>query len=425
MTKVLIINTYINNGGAAIAARRLAEALSYSEQVQVAMLTLHNNSYTDIDKLSFEHQSIVAKGERSIKERANFFLERLQIFLANGFRHDKIFHISTALWGQDISNHPLVKWADIIHLHWICQGMVSLSSLEKLGKMKKRIFWTLHDMWPITAVSPHLSNPNIYESPWNGKEKRLVATVWLKKQSIYKTINPVFIGCSNWITEKAKESYLAKDYKSYSIPNPIDIELFSPQEKLFDNNFYLMFGAVKTSDERKGFSEILDTLKSLKENNCFYKYKIKIIVFGHLSNIAREDLKDYNVEEVGFISSEEKMINLYQRASCLVVPSLYENLPNTIMEAMSCATPCIAYNIGGISEMIDNKVTGLISPSPFDKNRNIPTLAENIIYLANLYQNDRSVYDEMCKKAREKVVLKYSMPVVADKFIELYNKTKL
>lgn len=417
MKKVLIVNTYLTGGGAAIAAYRLAKALQKQKDIDVSFLCLHGDKELQ-EEADFNISPIVANGKFSLGEKINFVSERLQIYLNNGLRKDKIFHISTALWGMDISNHPLVLDADIIHLHWICQGMMSLKSLYKLSMLNKKIIWTLHDMWPVTAVSPHLKDPNIYVSPWNNKEQKLVERVWNLKKSIYPQLKPILVGCSNWIKDKAKGSRLSENLKLTSIPNTIDTDKYSPDDKKKYNEYFtLVFGAVNTSDERKGFKQIIDAIEILKGRGVLDKLNIKIKVFGYLDERAKKTIENLNLDYIGYISSQQDMIDLYRKADCLVVPSLFENLPNTIMEAMSCALPSVAFDVGGIPEMIDDGVSGFISSVKDGGNG----LAFNIEKLATLYHNDFDKYLDMCYKCRAKAVSEYSEEVVSCKYIELYN----
>lgn len=417
MKKVVIVNTYLTGGGAAIAAYRLAKALKRHGGIDVSFLCLHGDKGLQ-EEADFNISPIVANGKFNLSEKINFVSERLQIYLNNGLRKDKIFHISTALWGVDISNHPLVLDADIIHLHWICQGMMSLKSLDKLSMLNKKIIWTLHDMWPVTAVSPHLKDPNIYVSPWHNKEQKLVERVWNLKKSIYPQLNPVLVGCSNWIKEKAEKSELACNLKTASIPNPIDTDMYSPKEpKRHKDSFTIIFGAVNTSDPRKGFKQIINAIKLLKGRGSIDRLNIKIKIFGYLDNNATQITDNLGLEYIGYIESQHKMIDIYRQADCLVVPSLFENLPNTIMEAMSCALPSVAFDVGGIPEMIDDGVSGFICSVKDGSNG----LAFNIEKLATLYHNDFEKYIDMCCKCRAKAVSEYSEEVVSCKYIELYN----
>ena len=61
------------------------------------------------------------------------------------------------------------------------------------------------------------------------------------------------------------------------------------------------------------------------------------------------------------ICNEEQMAAMYAAADVFVTPSLQDNLPNTIVEAMSCGTPCVGFNIGGIPEMIHHQQDGYVA----------------------------------------------------------------
>ncbi|MDO4789925.1 MAG: glycosyltransferase [Porphyromonas sp.] len=386
---ILIINTHLSGGGAAIAARRLRDAFSMMPEVSVAFLSLE---------------------KKSLRDRLNFVAERAEIFLYNGFRKEKIFHISTALWGRDISSHPLVKWADVIHLHWMNHGMISLKGLERLAKMGKPVFWTTHDMWPFTAVSPHLSDPNRYESPWTGKENSsLVQRVWDIKHRIYPLLRPSFICCTEWIAGKARESELTQGLEITTIPNTIDTSLFSPPTLFSTEQKRIVVGAVQTDDPRKGFNELLSALHRLP----LREMNVVVDIFGNLSPKASALLESLPVVFHGYISSEKEMIELYRSAYMLVVPSLFENLPCTIMESLSCGTPVVAFETGGIPEMVQSGENGLLA-----KYADHADLADKI---AEMLRLPHSQYQAMRRAAREKAVSCYSYERVAQQHIALYT----
>lgn len=107
------------------------------------------------------------------------------------------------------------------------------------------------------------------------------------------------------------------------------------------------------------------------------------------------------------------MVNLYNAASVYVTPSLQDNLPNTIMEAMSCGVPCIGCRIGGIPEMINHGENGItVEPG-----------ADAPVYFAEAIETvlDTDTNSAMSERARQKVLDNYSESVVAGKYIELYN----
>src|SRR5690606_25721846 len=138
------ISTHDQQGGAAIAAYRLMEALN-KNGATASMLT--------IDKKS-DNPNVIEVGNRLIN-KGRFIVERGVIYIQNGFSKNNLFDISIANKGVSITNHPEFKKADIIHLHWINQGMLSIREIGKIVASGKKIVWTMHDMWPFTGICHH------------------------------------------------------------------------------------------------------------------------------------------------------------------------------------------------------------------------------------------------------------------------------
>ena len=138
--KVLIVNTSQQTGGAAIAASRLNKALG--SEVESRMLVR--------DALPGTDDAVSLRG--SWRHKARFVYERGVVWLNNGMRRDNLFSIDIANVGEDITRLPEFVEADIIHLHWINQGMLSLDGIAKILKSGKPVVWTMHDMWPFTGI---------------------------------------------------------------------------------------------------------------------------------------------------------------------------------------------------------------------------------------------------------------------------------
>ena len=146
--KVLLVNTSENRGGAAVACKRLMISLK-KQGISVKML-VRDKQTTSPDVISI--------GESECQERMNrlrFVHERLVIWLNNFFSRKNLFSVSIANTGMDITRLKEVKEADIIHLHWINQGMLSLKDIHKLIVLGKPMVWTMHDMWPCTGICHH------------------------------------------------------------------------------------------------------------------------------------------------------------------------------------------------------------------------------------------------------------------------------
>lgn len=419
--KVLLLNSSDNQGGAAVAAVRQMEAL-LSVGIEVRMLVL--NQKTTNPRIKAIHES---KGGKLL-DKWMFSTERLHIFLRNGLNRSCLFHVSTALSGYDISHHPWVKWADIIHLHWINQGFLSLKGIENLSQSKKPIIWTMHDMWPVTAICHHARECVRYQTECgfcpqisSTHKNDLSHLVWMKKSRLMSRLQPTLIGCSKWLAGLAQQSALTTGIRIESIPNPIDTDLFSPKDRytarkemgLPENGILVLFGAVQADDPRKGIIELSQAMKHLKRRDSSLSQDIRLVVFGALRDEVKDLFPDYKIIPMGYIKDAEKMAHLYRSANIFVTPSLEENLPNTIMESLSVGTPCVAFQVGGIPEMIIPNSTGYLA-----KYKDPEDLCNGIIKTIELNQNSPETVSKAC---RSFVLNHYSQESIAQKLIELYN----
>ena len=139
--RVLIINTSERIGGAAVAAGRLMESLK-NNGIKAKMLV--RDKQTD--------QISVVGLKRSWLHVWKFMWERIVIWKANRFKKNDLFAVDIANTGTDITSLPEFQQADVIHLHWINQGMLSLNTIRKILTSGKPVVWTMHDMWPCTGI---------------------------------------------------------------------------------------------------------------------------------------------------------------------------------------------------------------------------------------------------------------------------------
>ncbi|NLL28821.1 MAG: glycosyltransferase [Bacteroidales bacterium] len=413
--KIVLVNTYEHSGGAAIACNRLRSALE-KQDVDVKMLVMHKTS-------SNEFVLPVNKGMfAKLKNKINFLWERFVIFIVNGFSKKNVFVVSIANSGSSVCKIKEIKDADIIHLHWINQGMISLRGLRKIAKLKKPIVWTMHDQWAYTGICHHANDCKKYETECNScpklkypSRKDLSFKAYKKKQEIFKKSNITLVGCSNWITNCAKNSNIGNLVKSLNIPNPINIDFYKKIDKetalkhfgLPNDKKIVLFGAFTFSDENKGLKFLIDCVNFLSAE----KDKYNFVVFGGKVGDLEEKLlqKIYNVN---YISDKKEMVLLYSAVDVFLIPSIAENLPNVIMESMSCSTPCVGFNVGGIPEMIDHKKNGYIA-----EYKNAEDLANGVRWVL---ENDN--YKELSENARLKVETMYNEGVIAKRYIELYNQ---
>ena len=255
--RVLLINTSERIGGAAVAASRLMEALK-NNGIKAKLLVRDKQT---------EQITVVAL-RRSWKLVWKFVWERIVIWKANRFKKNNLFAVDIANAGTDITSLPEFQQADVIHLHWINQGMLSLKNLEKILASSKPVVWTMHDMWPCTGICHHARECENYRQecgscPFlygNGHRHDLSYRVFRRKQRLYHDYSLSFVTCSHWLEEKARQSALTTGHKIVCIPNPLNINLFKPHNKvtarerlkLPSNKKLILFGSVKITDKRKG-----------------------------------------------------------------------------------------------------------------------------------------------------------------------------
>lgn len=414
--RVLIINTSERRGGAAVAASRLMESLK-NNGIKAKMLV--RDKQTD--------QISVVRLKRNWLQVWKFMWERIVIWKANRFKKHNLFAVDIANTGTDITTLPEFQQADIIHLHWINQGMLSLGNIRKILESGKPIVWTMHDMWPCTGICHHARECTNYEQECHhcpflyggGSKKDLSTHTFRKKKEIYSLAPITFVGCSRWLAEKAKVSALLTGQSVINIPNAINTNLFKPHNKqeartkcrLPQDDKLILFGSVKITDKRKGIDYLVDACKLLAEKYPEWKKTFGVVVFGNQSQ-QLQDLIPFRVYPLPYIKNEHELVDIYNAVDLFVIPSLEENLPNMIMESMACGVPCVGFNTGGIPEMIDHLHNGYVA-----QRKSSEDLANGIHWVLT-----EPEYAELSEQACRKAVANYSESIIAKKYTDLYNK---
>lgn len=411
--RVLLINTSERTGGAAIACNRLMSALNHSG-IEAKMLVRDKET---------DNPSVVGLAN-GLMQKLRFVWERGVIFLNNHLSRKNIFQVDIANTGTDITHCEEFRQADVIHLHWTNQGFLSLADLDKILHSGKKIVITMHDQWYFTGICHYSGECTRYQAfctncpQIKGRLCDMAKSVFQKKQKMYSTSNVTFVGCSKWIADMARLSSLTKGHEIVNIPNAIDTEAFRPMEwktcrkefGLPEDRKLLLFGAQKITDERKGFRYLVEACNIIKDQQPGVASELGIVVVGGKSEVISQALP-LPVYTVPYISDQSKMVSLYNAVDAYVTPSLQDNLPNTIVEAMSCGIPCIGFRVGGIPEMIDHKENGYVA-----EYRDSNDLAEGIIWTVAAEN-----YSELSKDARIKALNTYSEQAVAEKYREVYG----
>lgn len=362
---VLIVNCSERVGGPAIAARRLAKALK-KQGHDVTMLVG--------DKQGDEPW--IAQAAPLWQLKLCKTINRGRIYTLGLREQCERKDIDIAGDGVDITSLAAFREADVVHLHWVNRDFLSATCVRKIMKSGKRIVWTMHDMWPCTGICHHAGECRQYRKgcgncPLLNHPKDTDASrqqVEMKREWYRQAKNISFVACSHWLEENALQSCLTKNCHVTCIANPIDTKTFSPGDKIEARKQLglplktrlVLFASMKVTDERKGVNYLLETARLLKEK---YKQDDSNLAFVAMGQHAErlQELIQFPVYSLGYVNDMQQIAAVYRAVDVFVTPSLFENLPNTIVESMACGTPCVGFRIGGIPEMIDHLANGYVA----------------------------------------------------------------
>jgi len=290
--------------------------------------------------------------------------------------------------GSDVSRIKEIKNADIIYLHWVLGGFLNLSSMEKLMQLNKPVVIVMHDMWAITGGCHHSFTCAKYISGCGNcpilpgqKEKDLSFREFNKKLKLYsKYENLFFVSPSRWLFDCAKKSMLTRDKPVFCIPNALDGTSYKPFEKsvakrilnIDPEETIIAFGAVAIDSPYKGLSFLLEALQLLHKQDL---KKTSVLIFGSNYNKKIADAIPFKTRFMGHLTDDYAMVLMYNSADVLVVPSLADNLPTVVMEALSCGTPVVGFHVGGIPDLIDHLKNGYLA-----RYKDAGDIAQGILY---------------------------------------------
>jgi glycosyltransferase involved in cell wall biosynthesis len=314
-----------------------------------------------------------------------------------------------------------IKEADIINLHWVA-GIVNYETMKKAFG-NKPIIWTLHDMNPFTGGCHYAGDCEKYLSecfccPQLGSTIKNDASnnIWNTKKNSYQNLNINVVTPSKWLGKCANESSLFHSRNVQIIPYGFPLEKFKPYEThalkekygISEYTKLVLFGAESVTNMRKGFAYLLESLKQVQVKPG---KEIKLGIFGNIPDEIKIESK-FEIIKFGSFADEVEIAKIYSLADVFVIPSLEDNLPNTVVESMACGTPVVGFNIGGIPDMISHLKTGYLA-----EEKNINDLALGIFTV--LFKLDAN---ELRKNCLENARQNYPLKLQASTYVELYTK---
>lgn len=406
--QILQINTLDTKGGAAKVAYSLKQELEKRGHV-TSMFVGRKYSNEESIKLLNDIGSFSGKIRKKL---AFYFANDIDVFSSD-----------------HILKTPEFKSAEIVHCHNLHSNYFNLGTLEKIAAIKP-VVWTFHDMWPLTAHCAHafdgiLKENGFFTCPsfdiyppiaWHN-EKYLEG----KKTKIYANSNFHIVTPSKWLADKVRQSIL-KERPITVIYNGIDTSRFKPLLRSdlnmlrsdlglpLNKQIILIVAKGGASNPWKGGEYAHEAIKAFIDDSRV-ESNSSVPFFVDLGGDA--DLSSQNAKIVSFIQNPETLAKYYSAADMLLYPSIADNCPLVVLEAMACGLPVVSFDTGGIPELVEHKINGYIA-----NYKDIRDLKTGIEYLLNLPVQEM---EKMKQYSINKIQTGFTVEKMASQYLELYQ----
>lgn len=403
--KITLVNQSDINGGAARAAYRIHQALR-----------AHGlDSNMVVDRATSGDTTVSAPQKTWSKTRIAI-VRYLGDGIAKYSNASSPGMSSPALFPSRLAKKLNQSDSELLHLHWLNGEMLSIA---EIGRLHKPVVWTLHDMWAFCGAE-HYPLDNRWKagySPTNRAKSEsgfdLNRWTWQRKKKHWNK-NIQIVTPSNWLASCVRKSALMATWPVSVIPNAIDTDNWKPINKasareilgLSENYPVLLFGAIGgIQDPRKGFDLLQTALESLQSKLP----DIQLLVLGQRTPEFESRLK-FSVHYSGHLHDDLSLRVLYSAADAVVIPSRQDNLPNIGLESLACGTPVVAFDTGGLADIVEHQQTGFLARA-FDTQN----LAAGITWV--IEQGDT-----LRINARNKAIHDFDSKVVAQKYARLFEE---
>lgn len=402
--KVLHVSTYDGNGGAGRAAFALHQA----------MLNYNVDSSMLVAQKSSKDPRVRAVG--GTRWKATQFADRklwdFQKSKNSSWRSPAYFGALSA----DVLNS---SDADVINLHWVTNGFLSI---KEIGRITKPVVWSLYDMWVFSGTEHYGADES--DARWRQgyvKKNRITSdsgididrNAWERKKKFWT--HPIhLVPASSWLANRAASSQLAAAWPITQIAHVVDTDVFAPMDRKAARHLHnlpsntplvLFLSSAGITDPRKGWEFLAAAMSEVRAAIP----NVEIIVAGP-PNLDYRHPAGINIHWVGQIEGDQALRSLYASANAVAVPSKEDNMPLTAMEAQSVGIPVAAFNIGGLPDIVVDGQSGSLAP-PFDSSE----LAAGLIRALG------SGSESFSNKARVHALATWSPEVVVKKYVNVYE----
>lgn len=333
-----------------------------------------------------------------------------------GFQH--LFVPSTYF----LIHHPWYRSADIVQIYNNWGGVFDYRFLPQMAREKK-VVWQLSDQWLFTGHCCYSYKCERWKNgcgacPQVRGEEALAfdstARLWRIKKTIFCKTKMTIVSPSHWLERLAQESPLLGGIPIYYLPYGVNTSFFYPRSKqaareslgLRNEDTVILFGAYSADSKRKGGAELIKAIKQLPPTD-----NLSLMVFGSKGKF-RAGVDSLPVYFTGYVDNDHLLAAIYSAADIYALPTLADNLPNSVLEAMACACPVVAFDAGGVSDAVHHGENGYLA-----KLADSEDLARGLSELVC----DESMRRRMSERSLAIVQEQFSLENEARSFKELYE----
>jgi len=413
--KILHVSYGDADGGAARAAYRIHRALVASG-IDSRMRVLYRSTDDDL---------VTAAARRPVTGRlTQKFHRRWLAYTRRGWYTDNPILHTFGQVGAGVLDELNTSDADVLNLHWIA----NMLSVRDIGRLMKPLFWTLHDMWAFCGGEHYTSDDNgaRFRQGYSADNRPAIECgpdlnrqTWATKSRAWARLRCTIISPSRWLADCARQSALFSDAAVHVIPYPLEMERLwrpIPREAARvalglppDKKLILMGAYGGVADPRKGGDLLRDAMVRVAAR---HPGEVELLIYGQ-SNSSSAGTWPCPVHWLGVVRDDRVLALAYSASDVMVVPSRQEAFGQTALEAQACGAPVVAFDIGGLPDIVTHRETGWLAKA-FDS----ADLAGGVLWLLA----DEARHATIAATARKLAVQRFAEPVIAAKYAELYRQ---
>jgi len=329
--------------------------------------------------------------------------------LQKGFAGAKTPFSSPIGWGNS-GAFQNIRVPDVWNLQWVSDFLTWAHLLPWMADQAP-IVWTLHDLNPLMGVWHYVP----FAGELNDERQRMEQQAMEIKRKALSRIPKdrlTFVGPSKWMVEQCRQSMVTEGFPVVHIPYGLDTAVFSPREKRIirsmfaipDDMYVIGFLADSITDPRKGMNQLESAIRLLPAS-----------MRVHLLTVGRGYTPTFSFahSHLGPLQNDHILSFFYSACDLFICPSLQDNLPNTVLESMACGTPVVAYETGGLPDMVREGESGTVVNPVGDDSALSAAISGLLSNLEGL--------SEMRIRARALAVNEYALGIQAEQYRLLYQ----